>query len=214
MNHFLLIFTLKINQLKGAKLIIFLLLSPAFLFSQVQKDKPITDSAENKTMQQVIVNAYNQNLRLTEVPAAINFMGQIQLNRFGNSSILSAVNTNPGVRMEERSPGSYRFNIRGSSLRSPFGVRDVKVYFNEIPLTDPGGNTYLNQLGYYNFQSLEIIKGPAGSMYGAGTGGAVLIRSMPVYWKPGGDINYTTGSFANNNMVPISASVNQVIKHS
>jgi iron complex outermembrane receptor protein len=76
----------------------------------------------------------------------------------------------------------------------------VKVYFNEIPLTDPGGNTYLNQLGYYNFQSLEIIKGPAGSMYGAGTGGAVLIRSMPICWKAGADINYTTGSFANNNI--------------
>ncbi len=200
MNHFSLIFTLKINQLKRAKLFFILLLSPAILFSQLRQDIPVIDSAESKTMQQVIVNAYNQNRRLAEVSAVVSFVGQAQLNRFGNCSILSAVNTNPGVRMEERSPGSYRFNIRGSSLRSPFGVRDVKVYFNEIPLTDPGGNTYLNQLGYYNFQSLEIIKGPAGSMYGAGTGGALLIRSMPVCWKPGAEINYTTGSFANNNI--------------
>ena len=82
------------------------------------------------------------------------------LERFSPTSLVSAVNTTPGVRMEERSPGSYRFNIRGSSLRSPFGVRNVKVYFNDIPITDPGGHTYLNQLGYYNFNSIEIIKGP------------------------------------------------------
>jgi iron complex outermembrane receptor protein len=50
--------------------------------------------------------------------------------------------------MEERSPGSYRLNIRGSSLRSPFGVRNVKIYYNNIPFTDPGGNTYLNSLAF------------------------------------------------------------------
>ena len=151
-------------------------------------------------MQAVVVNSYNQNRRLADVAAAVVYVGQTQLNRFSNNSILPAINSNPGVRMEERSPGSYRFNIRGSSLRSPFGVRDVKVYFNEVPLTDPGGNTYLNQLGFYNFQSIEIIKGPAGSMYGAGTGGAVLIHSMPANWKQGADINYIGGSYANNHL--------------
>ena len=151
-------------------------------------------------MEQGIINAYKQNRKLSEVSAAVNFVGQQQLNRFGNNNIMAAVNASPGVRMEERSPGSYRFNIRGTSLRSPFGVRDVKVYFNDIPLTDPGGNTYLNQLSFYNFQSVEIIKGAAGSMYGAGTGGAVLISSMPSNWRPGVDINYTAGSFANNNI--------------
>lgn len=176
------------------------LLFSVVLFSQVQSRKAVADTNDNKTMQQVIISGYSQNKKLMEVPAAISYLGQQQLNRFNNNSIMASVNTIPGVRMEERSPGSYRFNIRGSSLRSPFGVRDVKIYFNEIPLTDPGGNTYLNQLGFYNFQSVEIIKGPAGSMYGAGTGGAVLIRSMPLNWKPGADFSYTTGSFANNNI--------------
>jgi iron complex outermembrane recepter protein len=169
-------------------------------YTQVQENKPPSDSSEAKMMEQVIITAYKQNRKLSEVSAAVNYLGQPQLNRFGNNNIMAAVNASPGVRMEERSPGSYRFNIRGSSLRSPFGVRDVKVYFNDIPLTDPGGNTYLNQLSFYNFQSVEIIKGAAGSMYGAGTGGAVLISSMPSNWRPGATINYTAGSFANNNI--------------
>ena len=97
--------------------------------------------------------------------------------------------------MEERSPGSYRFNIRGSSLRSPFGVRNVKVYYNDIPLTDPGGQTYLNNLGFYNYTSVEIIKGPGSSLYGAGTGGVMLIDGFDGKAANGITANYTVGSF-------------------
>jgi iron complex outermembrane receptor protein len=159
-----------------------------------------TDSSGTKPMDEVVVKAYEQNRKLTDVGAAINVVGKASLDRFGNTSILGAMNSNPGVRMEERSPGSYRLNIRGSSLRSPFGVRDIKIYWNEIPLTDPGGNTYLNELGFYNFQSIEIIKGTAGSLYGAGIGGAILINSMPAVWQKGVSADYTTGSYSANSL--------------
>ncbi len=164
--------------------------SPAFL----------SDSSDTRPLQEAVVRAYEQNRRLAEVGAPVNIVSKAALNRFGNSSILPAMNTNPGVRMEERSPGSYRLNIRGSSLRSPFGVRDIKIYWNEIPLTDPGGNTYLNQLGFYNFQSVEIIKGTAGSLYGAGIGGAVLINSMPAVWEKGVSADYGRGSWNTQNI--------------
>ncbi len=174
--------------------LVILLLASSPCFSQQDE----TDSS--KTLEEVIIKAYEQNRKLIEVAAPVSFIGQTQLKRFSNTSILPAVNITPGVRMEERSPGSYRLNIRGSSLRSPFGVRDVKIYLNEIPLTDPSGNTYLNQLSYYNFNSIEIIKGPASSLYGAGTGGAVLIHTLPDTWYKGVNIDYTIGSFNNHNI--------------
>jgi iron complex outermembrane receptor protein len=153
-----------------------------------------------KMLENVIVRAYEQNRKLIDVAAPVSVTGQEQLNRFSNMSILPALNIIPGVSMEERSPGSYRLNIRGSSLRSPFGVRDVKVYLNDIPLTDPSGNTYLNQLSFYNFNSIEIIKGPTSSLYGAGIGGAMLIHTLPRAWQQGISLNYTTGSFNTNSV--------------
>jgi iron complex outermembrane receptor protein len=169
-----------------------LLCVSSLCFSQEEQ----TDST--KTLTEVTVKAYEQNRRLTEVAAPVGLTTQAQLKRFNNTSILPAVNIIPGVRMEERSPGSYRLNIRGSSLRSPFGVRDVKVYLNEIPLTDPSGNTYLNQLSYYNFNSIEFIKGPAGSLYGAGIGGVMLIHTMPAAWQQGIAVDYFSGSYNTN----------------
>ncbi|HEX8040211.1 MAG TPA: TonB-dependent receptor [Chryseosolibacter sp.] len=134
----------------------------------------------SKLLQEVVIEAYETNRQLGEVPASVGFLKTQDLRRFSNTSILPAVNLIPGVRMEERSPGSYRFSIRGSSLRSPFGVRNVKAYWNGLPFTDGGGNTYLNLLDFNAIGTLEIIKGPGGSLYGAGTGGVLLIKSPQV----------------------------------
>lgn len=158
------------------------------------------DSIKPDNLEQVIIKAFEQTRKLKDVPAAVNFINRQALERFSAVSIVQAVNTTPGVRMEERSPGSYRFNIRGSSLRSPFGVRNVKVYYNDIPFTDPGGQTYLNGLGYYNFNSLEIIKGPGSSLYGAGTGGVLLMESSNPNDKLAVTTEFTTGSYGLRNM--------------
>ena len=176
----------------------FLIIFLSFYNSVSAQTTPGIDSA--RTLENIIVTAYEQNRSLIDVAAPVSVIGQAQLNRFGNMSILPALNMTPGVSMEERSPGSYRLNIRGSSLRSPFGVRDVKIYLNDIPLTDPSGNTYLNQLSFYNFNSIEIIKGPASSLYGAGIGGAMLIHTLPTVWHDGISLAYTTGSFNTNNI--------------
>lgn len=103
--------------------------------------------------------------------------------------------------MEERSPGSYRINIRGSSLRSPFGVRNIKIYWNDIPVTDAGGNGYFNQFAFNNFSNIEMIKGPAGSLYGAGTGGVILMHSLEKTWKPANArLEYIAGSYGLQNI--------------
>jgi iron complex outermembrane receptor protein len=158
----------------------------------------IPDTVEEKLLQEVVVQAYEQNRRLADVPVAVGVITTAEWNRYNKMSIVPAMNSIPGVRMEERSPGSYRLSFRGSTLRSPFGVRNVKVYLNGIPFTDPGGNTYLTQLAPFDMYSLELIKGPAGSLYGASTGGALLIKSRPNSWQPGFTADYSYGSFNSN----------------
>src|SRR5687768_10730488 len=73
-----------------------------------------TDTIKEVALEEVVVRAYEANRRLRDIPAAVSYIGKGTLERFSPSSIVQAVNTAPGVRLEERSPGSYRFNIRGS----------------------------------------------------------------------------------------------------
>ncbi|WP_165958013.1 TonB-dependent receptor [Segetibacter sp. 3557_3] len=174
---------------------------------------PVITIAQSDTLSasldEVVIRAYESSRPLKDVPAAVNHFNRGNLQMFGTGSIIAAVNTQPGARIEERSPGSYRVNIRGSSLRSPFGVRNVKVYYNNIPITDPGGITYLNQLGVYNFETLSIIKGPGSSVYGAGTGGVMLIGSLSENEPGGVTLEYSGGSYGYSNIFGSVATSNE-----
>ena len=127
-------------------------------------------------MEDIMVKGFETKSGRKMVPASVGMVGQRDFDRTPGTSLLPSVNTLPGVRMEERSPGSYRFSVRGSLLRSPFGVRNVKVYWNDLPFTDAGGNTYLNLVDLHALSSVEVLKGPAGSLYGANTGGVVVLH--------------------------------------
>lgn len=126
---------------------------------------------------EVLVSSFESERPLLEQAAGIVRVPESDLYRFNETSIVQAFNTKPGIRIEERAPASYRVSIRGSSLRAPFGVRNVKVYWNGMPFTAADGTTPLNMLDLSNIQNTEIIKGPAGSIYGAGNGGVISFTS-------------------------------------
>ena len=131
----------------------------------------------DNALSEVVVSSFQTERPLLVQAAAISRVSESELYRFNETSIVHAFNTKPGIRVEERAPASYRISIRGSSLRSPFGVRNTKVYWNDIPFTAADGTTPLNLLDLSNIENTEIIKGPAGSIYGAGNGGVISFTS-------------------------------------
>lgn len=141
------------------------------------QDTAYAKRSTDSLLEEVTVTAFQSHQHWKAVPAAVATLSAKDFTRYGGTSMVPVFNMVPGVRMEERSPASYRLSLRGSLLRSPFGVRNVKVYWNDIPLTDGGGNTYLNIVDMSQLTSAEVIKGPVASVYGAGTGGAVLLHS-------------------------------------
>jgi iron complex outermembrane receptor protein len=157
--------------------------------AQIKRDTLKRDSATH--LQPVMVRGYLSAKPVLSVPASVSVLMPDQLNLQPDNSLVSAMNTIPGVRMEERSPGSYRLSIRGSLLRSPFGIRDVKIYYDDIPLTDAGGNTYLNAIDVNSVQGIEVLKGPDGSLFGANSGGVVLVSPVNRY----ADSNYVKLGF-------------------
>lgn len=136
---------------------------------------PLTKAIIN--LSEITVSAFESERPLMEQSASIVVVSEQDFNRFNETSLVNSFNTKPGIRIEERAPASYRISIRGSSLRAPFGVRNVKVYWNDVPFTSPDGTTALNLLDLSNIRNAEVIKGPSGSIYGAGNGGVVNLFS-------------------------------------
>lgn len=174
---------------KSKLLLLFTLLID--LPSAVSQVKP-ADSA--RSLKEVVITNWGfspgNNLRATGAEHKLN---STELQNHQQNSIVDVVNTVPGVRMEERSPGSYRLSMRGSLVRSPFGIRNVKVYIDDFPLTDAGGNTYLNLIDPSSIKSMVILKGPQSSILGANTGGTLLINT--VNDSPVNQMEFGVGSF-------------------
>jgi iron complex outermembrane receptor protein len=127
-------------------------------------------------LKEVTIRSYFRARPVLRLPSSVSVVDSATLHAQGDQSLVSPLNTTAGVRMEERSPGSYRLSIRGSLLRSSFGIRNVKIYLDDFPLTDAGGNTYLNLLDPGLVERMEILKGPDGSIFGANSGGVVRIN--------------------------------------
>ena len=154
------------------------------------------DTTRTVALAEATVTGYGQRLPLRRTAAAVGVIDARVIAQFSPAALTQAVNTLPGVRLEERATASYRFSIRGSTLRSPFGVRNVKVYYNGIPFTEASGSTPLNLLDPAIIGRLEVLKGPAGSVYGAGTGGVALFGTPEV--AAGGSavvVGATVGSY-------------------
>ncbi|WP_209578776.1 MULTISPECIES: TonB-dependent receptor [unclassified Sphingobacterium] len=154
------------------------------------------DTATNR-LEQVEVKAYFNKQPLLRLTSSAAVLSRQMIQSQQSPSLVSALNRVPGLRMEERSPGSYRLALRGSMIRSPFGVRNVKIYLDDFPLTDAGGNTYLNLIDPYALGQINILKGPDGSIYGANSGGVVSLYSkgFDQSSKPEVNLQLTGGSY-------------------
>ena len=87
----------------------------------------------------------------------------------------------PGLQASDRSNDALgeRIVVRGSGARAQFGVRGVRVVIDGIPATLPDGQTDLSRLDMATIGRVEVLRGPASSLYGNASGGVLRISSAP-----------------------------------
>lgn len=129
--------------------------------------------ADEANLNEVRVNGFAGNRTKKETAGSIGMITSKDVNRGSGVSFQSALNAIPGVRMDQSTLSEARISIRGNGVRSSFGLRNIKVYLNDIPVTEADGTTRIEALDVNSIGRAEVIKGPASSIYGAGTGGVI-----------------------------------------
>src|SRR6186713_342505 len=129
-----------------------------------------------------------QNKTLLNQPVSITKLTPADLNRGQGIFLQDAIETRvPGVQMNRRTvSGGQQFNIRGygngargtNGVNSNFDGQGYKVYINGIPVTDAEGITTLDDIDYASLGNVEILKGPAGTLYGQAISGAISFRTI------------------------------------
>ncbi|MFW0739873.1 TonB-dependent receptor [Flavobacterium sp. T12S277] len=128
------------------------------------------------------------NKSLLSQPQSISILGEKELKRGTGLFLDDALNTNvPGVFMQRRTVSAGQtFNIRGygngtrgtNGSNSNFDTQGTKIYLNNIPVTDAEGITLMDDLDFSNIGNVEVLKGPAGSLYGLAISGVVNLKTI------------------------------------
>jgi len=142
-------------------------------YSGKQTNLNIQLDADEANLNEVRVTGFSGNRTKKETAGGIGMITNKDINRGSGVSFQSALNSIPGVRMDQSTLSEARISIRGNGVRSPYGLRSIKVYLNDIPVTEADGTTRIEALDVNSIGRAEVIKGPASSIYGAGTGGVI-----------------------------------------
>jgi iron complex outermembrane receptor protein len=70
-----------------------------------------------------------------------------------------------------------RLSSRGFGARSSFGIRGLKVYVDGIPATLADGQTQVDSIDPGTIGRIEVMRGPASSLYGPAAGGVIHIAT-------------------------------------
>ncbi|MGE0315188.1 MAG: TonB-dependent receptor family protein [Lautropia sp.] len=112
--------------------------------------------------------------------------GQLQVNL---SESLQRV---PGlvIRNRENYAQDLQLSVRGFGARSTFGVRGLRLYVDGIPATGPDGQGQAAGFPLGSADAIEVVRGPLSVLYGASSGGAILVTTQdgtgPGEWRVGG----------------------------
>lgn len=111
-------------------------------------------------------------------------------------SMVSAVNQIPGVFVFSGALNTNRITVRGIGARTLFGTDKLRMYYEDIPVTDGSGFSSIEQYDLENLSQIEVIKGPKATSYGSNLGGAIILTPKEALGRSTTfSNNFTAGSF-------------------
>jgi iron complex outermembrane receptor protein len=165
------------------------------LFSQ----GPKPDTLEYKYPTEVVISASRMGTQLKSTPFATSLVDSEALKNVARGvAVDEALKLVPGVKIDNQANGSrVHLSVRGQGILTERGIRGIKVLLDELPINDPSGFAPdLYDVDWNTVDRIEVLKGPAASIYGGGgSGGIINILTKNAPNKPSfGDASLSTGS--------------------
>lgn len=113
----------------------------------------------------------------------------VDRSQFDNKPVFSVADLlgdSPGIDMKQgNGPRDIGISIRGSNARNGFGIRNIVIFDDGFPVTQPDGLSRSDLIDPHAYGAIDIIRGPSSALYGNyATGGALNFQT-----RPGGSIN-------------------------
>ena len=106
----------------------------------------------------------------------------IDRSRFDNRpafSVADILRESPGISVKQgNGPRDLGISIRGSNARNGFGIRNMVIFDDGFPVTQPDGLSRSDLIDPHAYGAVDVIRGPSSALYGNyATGGAINFRT-------------------------------------
>jgi iron complex outermembrane receptor protein len=161
---------------------------------------PLAALAEDASLDEISITATREARASAEVPQAIAVVGKEALEDKRMFNLKEALQGVPGVLIDSKNGGfDARLIIRGAGLKAAYGIREVMVLRDGVPLSDPDSFTRLDFVDTQDIERIEVAKGP-GNLFAAGSvGGAVQIFSKSVFDTAANNLKLGVGTEGTQN---------------
>jgi iron complex outermembrane receptor protein len=136
--------------------------------------------SHDAVLEEVVVTATRIPTDLVRLPFAAGSVGRDEIQRgrqqLGLDEALVSI---PGLFFQNRYnfAQDLRIAIRGFGARANFGIRGIRIFADDIPLTLPDGQGSVDAIDLGSADQVEVIRGPFSAVYGSSSGGVINIRS-------------------------------------
>ena len=137
---------------------------------------------EKQELDTISVTATREARVTKEVPASITVIDKKRIDDSRMFNITDVLSSTPGVQINSKNGGyDARLIIRGAGLKANYGIREIMMLRDGVPLTDPDSFTRLDFIDTQDIERVEVTKGP-GNIYALGSaGGTIQIISKSVF---------------------------------
>ena len=155
---------------------------------------------QEKALDAVSVTATREARATAEVPQAIAVVGKEAMDQKKMFNVKEALQEIPGVLIDSKNGGfDARLIIRGAGLKAAYGIREIMVLRDGVPLSDPDSFTRLDFVDTLDIERIEVAKGP-GNLFATGsTGGAIQIFSKSVFDDSANNLRIGAGNEGTQN---------------
>lgn len=145
----------------------------------------------------LVVTATRDTRSIEEVPVPVSVADSTTIQSGRTAGLHEVLRLTPGVIATSRyGLDDVNLSIRGSGVRTTFGVRGVAVVVDGVPITEPDGQTRLDLVELGAARQVEVVRGPASALYGGtASGGVVNVISRGPAESRGLTLRGTGGSF-------------------
>lgn len=171
----------------------FLIILFGSIFSATSQE-PISKDSITQLDEVILLDALKKKNATGITPSEIISAKVFQ--NYSPVSMVSAINQIPGVYVFSGALNTNRITVRGIGARTLFGTDKLKMYYEDIPVTDGSGFSSIEQYDLENLSQIEVIKGPKGTAYGSNLGGAIILSPKEALGRSTNfSNNLTAGSF-------------------